>query len=320
MSSSSSARSPDALPIASSSRTPPTASPSHDYTPDDDDDDNLDLDSHELLNEDPLRQSGNGALNGAVSFKRNAPSAKPSLAARFLSSPFGGSRNPTPSPGRGSLNLNLTNGSAPEGLDAKGAESLDWYVEGPGRRVGYDNLTAIDWIYEYSKERTRQQHLVANAPGLVGQLKLLADASQVWIILVATGVAVGGIAAGIDVVSDWLGDMKLGVCVNDAAKGGGGGKFYLNKAFCCWGEESLEECKDWKAWGALLGVGNRGGSYVVEYIFFVLFAVGAALVLLFSSPFADMSGRSSSQPPPPSSSSTTPPTPNNPASPRSKPS
>lgn len=290
MSSSSSAQSPDALPIASSSR----ASPSHD-----DEDDNLDLASHELLDEDPLHPNdGNGALNGAVSFKRNAPAQKPSFAARFFSSTFGGSRTATPSPGRGLLNLNLTNGHAvPDGFDAKGAESLDWYVEGPGRRVGYDNLTAIDWIYEYGKERTRQQHLVANAPGLVGQLKLLADASQVWVILVATGIAVGGIAAGIDVVSDWLGDMKLGVCA-----GGGGGKFYLNKAFCCWGEDGLAECEDWKAWSALLGVGNKGGSYVVEYIFYVLLSVSVLSVCngVVWLRKADQIPRSSSRQQPPS--------------------
>jgi len=104
-------------------------------------------------------------------------------------------------------------------------------VEGPGRRVGYDDLTAIDWIFEYAKERQRLRILGLNASGLLGSARQLADASQIWLILIATGIAVGAIAAGIDVVSDWLGDLKTGYCSNVSA----GGKFYLNKYFCCWG-------------------------------------------------------------------------------------
>lgn len=99
--------------------------------------------------------------------------------------------------------------------------------------MGYDDLTAIDWIFEYTKERQRLRFLYSSAKGLVGQLQQLADASQIWVVLIATGLAAGVLAAGIDVVSDWLGDLKTGYCKN----GPGGGKFYLNKAFCCWGHE-----------------------------------------------------------------------------------
>lgn len=97
--------------------------------------------------------------------------------------------------------------------------------------MGYDDLTAIDWIFEYAKERQRQRVLRDNTHGLLGLVRQFADGAQIWVILVATGVAVGAIAAGIDVVSDWLGDVKTGNCSNVSA----GGKFYLNKYFCCWG-------------------------------------------------------------------------------------
>ena len=70
-----------------------------------------------------------------------------------------------------------------------------------------------------------------NTQGLLGLARQFADSGQIWVVLVATGIAVGGIAAGIDVVSDWLGDVKTGYCSNVAA----GGRFYLNKYFCCWG-------------------------------------------------------------------------------------
>ena len=172
--------------------------------------------------------------------------------------------------------LSYLNSSADAGVglqDNKDASGLDWYVEGPGRRVGYDNLTAIDWIYEYSKERMRLQHLLTNAPGLLGQLKVLADSSQIWLILIATGIAVGGIAAGIDVASDWMGDLKTGICTNVDNEG----KFYLNKTFCCWGEDSMAECKDWRTWSAMIGIGNKAGGYIIEYIVFILFSVSHSI-------------------------------------------
>ncbi|KAK6432455.1 chloride channel [Oleoguttula sp. CCFEE 5521] len=274
MSSSSSSRSPPG-PSASASRAPPVHAPS--YTSDDDDEDGLDLTSHELLNEDPWRSDAAGDEENSVTFKRAPKAQKPSFASRFLSSPFAGLQA-------------VRSNSGPGQKDAKDAAGLDWYVEGPGRRVGYDNLTAIDWIYEYSKERTRVQHLTANAPGLVGQLKLLVDASQIWWVLVATGVAVGGIAAGIDVASDWLGDLKTGVCSNVES----GGRLYLNKVFCCWGEEGLAECKDWNSWSSMMGVRSAGGGYIIEYIAFVLlsvlFAAAASLLVTRFSPYAKQSG------------------------------
>lgn len=116
---------------------------------------------------------------------------------------------------------------------AKDGSQLDWYVEGPGRRVGYDDFTAIDWIYEYTKERQRKRLLYASGQGLLGHVRRLLEASNVWLVLVATGVAVGLIAAAIDIATDWLGDLKTGYCKS----GHGGGKFYLNRSFCCWGHD-----------------------------------------------------------------------------------
>lgn len=129
--------------------------------------------------------------------------------------------------------MNLGIGQTGEGIplnDAKDAGALDWYLEGPGRRVGYDDLTAIDWIFEYTKERQRLRLLSSHAAGLFGYARRLYDASQVWIILIGAGLASGLLAASIDVASDWLGDLKTGYC----RAGPGGGRFYLNRNFCYW--------------------------------------------------------------------------------------
>ncbi|KIW15705.1 hypothetical protein PV08_05755 [Exophiala spinifera] len=175
-------------------------------------------------------------------------------------------------------------------LGLKEELSSDWYVEGPGRRVGYDNLTAIDWIYEYTKERQRLRRLAALNSGLLGQLRQLFEVSQIWLVLVATGISVGCVAAGINIASDWLSDIKTGYC----KKGTGGGQFYLNKQFCCWGHDDLSQCQDWTPWPAALGIHVAGGQYVISYMFFigfaVLFAVSAGVLVQKYSIYARHSG------------------------------
>lgn len=135
--------------------------------------------------------------------------------------------------------------------------------------MGYDDLTAIDWIYEYTKERHRLRKLLSGSQGLVGNLRQLFDASQVWVVLVATGVSIGCLAAAINIASDWLGDIKTGYC----KAGVDGGHFYLNKQFCCWGHDEFAQCQDWTPWPVAMGVGPAGGQYVISYIFFILFSV-----------------------------------------------
>ena len=166
---------------------------------------------------------------------------------------------------------NASTSGAIHGLpaDTKDSSIVDWNVEGPGRRVGYEDLSTIDWIFEYSKERQRQRVLRANTPGFVGYLQRLLDASHVWVVLVLTGIAVGVLAAGINVASDWLGDIKTGYC----HKGEGGGQFYLNKSFCCWGHEDFGQCSDWRPWRQALRIPSKGGGYVVELIFYILYSV-----------------------------------------------
>jgi chloride channel 3/4/5 len=158
---------------------------------------------------------------------------------------------------------------------SKDGEPLDWYVEGPGRRVGYEDMTAIDWIFEYTKERQRLRILYSNATGLVGYAQQFWDASQVWVVLLLTGLAAGTFAAGIDVASDWLGDLKTGHCSGTED----GGRFYLNKYFCCYGYDTWAECGDWVPWSLALGITSAGGKWFIEYFFFIIFSVGSFHIL-----------------------------------------
>ena len=177
--------------------------------------------------------------------------------------------------------------------ESKDGFPLDWYVEGPGRRVGYEDLTAIDWIFEYTKERQRKRLLYARGQGILGYIRQLLDGSQLWFVLIATGISVGVIAAAIDIATNWLGDIKIGYCKS----GEGGGRFYLNRSFCCWGYDGklcaccgllavshshldLSQCFDWTPWRKALKVNSASGGYVVEYIFYVLYSVGIFLTLV----------------------------------------
>ncbi|GAO19666.1 hypothetical protein UVI_02047650 [Ustilaginoidea virens] len=241
------------------------------------DDGHLDVDAgHDLLDDDdddPLHQD----LDDSPSFKRKQepfvlPRPSRLLSALAASPSFSRGNQPSCSPrqlrqhkhtypvvaaadsAQRTTRSSNTNAVFKEGLPN------DWNAEGPGRRVGYEDMTAIDWIFEYTKERQRLRVLSSSASGLVGYLRYFLDASQVWIVLVLTGILVGLVAAGIDVTSDWLSDLKLGFC----SSGPEGGRFYLSKSFCCLGYDQGFKCAGWKYWSEALGVHAAGGRWIID--------------------------------------------------------
>ncbi|KAH8591748.1 chloride channel-like protein 3 [Bisporella sp. PMI_857] len=253
---------------------PPRATVENDS--DNDDQPSNYLEDQAVLSDDPLGRD-------AISFKRKQ---KQSAGLRFFSVLSGngiGSGQATPSSRSGTPTLSIPQhgfgahgrgDGQDEEQSAKDGGSLDWYIEGPGRRVGYEDMTAIDWIFEYTKERQRLRILYSSASGLVGYVQQLMDASQIWVLLILTGLLVGVFAAGIDIASDWLGDLKTGYC----SSGGDGGRFYLNKYFCCLGYDESAQCQDWIPWSLALHVTSGGGKWFVEYIFFIVFSLAFALV------------------------------------------
>lgn len=238
---------------------------------------------NDLLAEDPLSSD----RHEPMTFKRKQKRSILSSSAQHFFSSFarsGGSAAQQPAQEPPSPSLNSVDGepifhgigsSRPHesayaaGYQAKDGAPLDWYVEGPGRRVAYENLTAIDWIFEYTKERQRLRVLRSTASGLLGHIQLLLDASQVWVILILTGIATGCLAAAIQVTTNWLGDLKTGFC----SGGTDGGAFYLSKASCCLGYDQGSKCHGWSSWGEAMGIHSGGGRWFVEYIFFILFSV-----------------------------------------------
>lgn len=252
--------------VASSSSPTPRSAP--------DDRDELDflgddvLEGRQVLDDDPLQDG----IQDPISFKRKQNPGLLSTSARLMSAFTGGlpfsSESSSRDAGRG--NSGQKNGASGRyNTGNKDNVPQDWHVEGPGRRVGYDDLTAIDWIFEYTKERQRMRNLTSGASGIMGKVQILLDASQAWVVLVLTGLLVGAIAAAINITADWLGDIKLGFC----SSGPEGGHFYLSKAFCCYGYDQGSKCAGWRSWSDAMGVGNAGGKWFIEYIFFLVFSV-----------------------------------------------
>ncbi|KAK4202663.1 putative chloride channel protein [Triangularia verruculosa] len=268
---------------SSSEPFPPFDNNIHPHDSYDTDADELDLlddtDSAAILGDDPLQQP--------LSFKRKQKQtgifSQPARLFNALTGRGNAPRNSTDNPPPQPPQIN-TGATAATRLDyvagnggSKG-DSLptDWLAEGPGRRVGYEDLTAIDWIFEYTKERQRQRSLLSRTSSLgfplLGFMQRILDASQVWVILILSGLAVGTLTAGIDVTTDWLGDIKYGFCSTVD-----GGAFYLSKAACCYGYDEISKCQGWKTWGSALGATSRGGAWFAEYAVYLVLAVTFAL-------------------------------------------
>ncbi|TVY25478.1 putative chloride channel protein [Lachnellula hyalina] len=56
------------------------------------------------------------------------------------------------------------------------------------------------------------------------------EAAQGWIVVTLIGAAIGLNAAILNIITEWLSDVKLGYCKT---------AFYLNESFCCWGEDNV---------------------------------------------------------------------------------
>lgn len=125
----------------------------------------------------------------------------------------------------------------------------------------YEDFTTIDWVQDAAREQLRRRARRKENAGFFernGQLgwrrKLRDsyDAGQAWIVVTLVGAAIGLNAAFLNIITEWLSDVKLGYCTT---------AFYLNEDFCCWGEDT---CDDWHRWTSLWPV-----NYFLYFVFSV---------------------------------------------------
>ncbi|KAK4985762.1 glycerol ethanol, ferric requiring protein [Elasticomyces elasticus] len=101
----------------------------------------------------------------------------------------------------------------------------------------YEDFTTIDWVQDAAREQLRRKARRQEKAGFfereggIGWRRRLwesYDAAQGWIVVSLIGAAIGLNAAFLNIVTEWLSDIKLGYCTT---------AFYLNESFCCWGAE-----------------------------------------------------------------------------------
>ncbi|KAF8461409.1 chloride channel [Kalaharituber pfeilii] len=147
----------------------------------------------------------------------------------------------------------------------------------------YEDFTTIDWVQDAARaqlrRRIRQQRkngFWVRGRAAVWRRKLAEsyDAGQAWIVVSLIGTCIGLNAAFLNIVTEWLSDIKQGHCTT---------AFYLNENFCCWGSE--HGCDEWKTWTSF-GLLN----YIIYILFSVLLAFTSAFLVKSFAPYAAGSG------------------------------
>ncbi|GKT59336.1 voltage gated chloride channel [Colletotrichum tofieldiae] len=146
----------------------------------------------------------------------------------------------------------------------------------------YEDFTTIDWVQDAAQEQARRKLRRRRRAGMLdnGQagwryrLRESYDAAQGWLVVTLIGVAIGLNAAFLNIITEWLSDIKTGYCTT---------AFYLNENFCCWGEDN--GCDEWHHW-----TGFGPANYLLYILFGTIFAFTSATLVKSFAPYAAGSG------------------------------
>ncbi|KAK1998497.1 voltage gated chloride channel [Colletotrichum falcatum] len=146
----------------------------------------------------------------------------------------------------------------------------------------YEDFTTIDWVQDAAQEQARRKLRRRRRAGMLdnGQagwryrLRESYDAAQGWLVVTLIGVAIGLNAAFLNIITEWLSDIKTGYCTT---------AFYLNENFCCWGEDN--GCDEWHHW-----TGFAPANYILYILFGTVFAFTSATLVKSFAPYAAGSG------------------------------
>ncbi|GAB7343267.1 hypothetical protein MBLNU457_1323t1 [Dothideomycetes sp. NU457] len=147
----------------------------------------------------------------------------------------------------------------------------------------YEDFTTIDWVQDATREqqrrKARRQERAGflereGSPGWRRKIWEMYDAGQAWIVVSLVGAAIGLNAAFLNIITEWLSDIRRGYCTT---------AFYLNESFCCWGAE--DGCEEWHHWSSI---------WIFDYTIYALvstaFAFASARLIKSFAPYAAGSG------------------------------
>ncbi|KAK4465224.1 putative chloride channel protein [Cladorrhinum samala] len=169
-----------------------------------------------------------------------------------------------------------------EGQNGQGIAAQHQIEEEIAKIKRYEDFTTIDWVQDAAREQLRRKSRRKRTAGLydTGQFdwkqRILEsyEAAQGWIVVTIIGAAIGMNAAFLNIITEWLADIKLGHCKTG---------FYLNENFCCWGEDN--GCADWERWTGLEPI-----NYFLYIVFAIMFAFTSATLVKSYAPYAAGSG------------------------------
>ncbi|KAH8681521.1 chloride channel [Xylariales sp. PMI_506] len=195
----------------------------------------------------------------SVSITNSQPIRRPSLSSR--------------------LSFAVSTAERGEGGDAPAVEQIEEEIAEIKR---YEDFTTIDWVQDAAREQMRRKARRIRTAGMIDNGKVSwryrlwesYDAAQGWIVVTLVGAAIGMIASFLNIITEWLSDIKLGYCTT---------AFYLNESFCCWGEDN--GCADWHRWTSFEPL-----NYFLYIVFATAFAFTAATLVKSYAPYAAGSG------------------------------
>ncbi|THZ85995.1 CLC voltage-gated chloride channel [Aureobasidium pullulans] len=198
------------------------------------------------------------------------------------------SRRPSLAPSAGSRSFNrrvsaLSLSAAEQGDDTRVNPEDQVVADEIDEIKRYEDFTTIDWVRDAAREQQRRKAKRQERAGFFEREGRLGwrrrlweayDAGQAWLVVTLIGTAIGLNAAFLNIVTEWLSDIKLGHCTT---------AFYLNESFCCWGAE--EGCAEWRPWSSHIIF-----RYVIYIIFSTAFAFTSARLVKSYAPYAAGSG------------------------------
>ncbi|GAT19357.1 voltage-gated chloride channel [Aspergillus luchuensis] len=129
----------------------------------------------------------------------------------------------------------------------------------------YEDFTTIDWVQDAVHEQARRRAKRRDGSGFWDQegtfgwrrkVRESYDAGQAWLVITIVGAAIGLISAILNIITEWLSDVKLGHC-----------------------------CPEWRPWTSYWIV-----NYFIYIFYAVLFAFVAASLVKSFAPYAAGSG------------------------------
>ncbi|KAK6205512.1 voltage-gated chloride channel [Scheffersomyces amazonensis] len=140
----------------------------------------------------------------------------------------------------------------------------------------FEDFRTIDWVEDEMDEHRRRLLKLKNVNSVSTSLRERVVSSCLnWVMLTLMGVFIGLIAASLNIITAWLASLRMGHC---------SGHFYLNKSFCCWGEDE-QSCSNWVPWSNHFPL-----SYLAYVLISLLFSFTASILVKYFAPSAAGSG------------------------------